>query len=313
MIGDSERTRLLADKQRVTYLNYDKHSQQTRLGLAFPDLEHDRRFWGGYWQKTFDRLLTLEQAHHQFPGAKLLHIESDVILFCDFPFESYLSLDRLAWCQHRDSYDIASILYSPTRSHSEWLAFELIKLARDEPGTTDMAALNRLRKTDSGEHVLSLPRFSTDQTLFSNNDEERSADVFLFDGAQFGQWILGSDPRSHWGLGRNRLWSTEGVNPLEGYSISLDSQGVKIEVNGEQYGLANLHVHSKRLSAFLEDDSRSLGVALAKLGDPKIHYYFSASAFKTSLISKTKRWSRSMWSPAAWKRMLDKLRRHELT
>jgi len=308
LIGDSERTRLLAVKLGVVYLNYDKHAQQARIGLTFTDLEHDKQFWDGYHQKTFDRLLTLEEAHHHFPEAILLHIESDVILFSDFPFDRYLNFDKLAWCQHDELSDVASILFSPNLSHSKLLASELAQLAREHTETSDMGALNTIRKMDNGMHVRLLPRFYTDQEFSGEANDAKGGINFLFDGAQFGQWILGWDPRSRWGLGRNRFWSPKESNPLEDYSIDLDAKGVKIEVNGHHYRLANLHVHSKRISAFLEDDNRSLGVAVAKLKSPSIRYYFSPSGFLKSLVSKTTRWSRSIWSLGAWKRMLIQMR-----
>lgn len=305
LVGDSRKSQKFAERQGTPFFNYDKQHQLSRLGLEIGVLNHDPRFWSGYWQKTFDRLLALEALHSKYPGSRILHVESDVILLPNFPFNYFEKLEKLAWLEYNLEFDIASLLFSPTLTDTKWLIERLCQETFEDPWTTDMRALRKIRILDSGDKVTCLPRFPSDDVGFSANLEGTS---FLFDGAQFGQWLLGWDPNAHWGLGRNRFWTGEGVSPFESASFFQSRDELKVSFQGiGTYEIANLHIHSKEIALFTERYSQSISEACGRLDLDKTSYSFHVLGLFRWSFTMLNRWSRSVYSLKAWQLLWSRL------
>jgi hypothetical protein len=304
LVGDSQITRILAENLGVIYHEYSKQDQYSRLALKETLLEHDPMFWGGYWQKTFDRLLSLESAHLAFPEFKLIHIESDVILFRDFPFSAFTSVKKLAWISQSHEYDIAAIVFSPDPTHSRWLAEKLIEESRLDPSTGDMSALRKIRVADSGLMVSLLPKFPNDSGGFPDTAGGSS---ILFDGSHYGQWLMGWDPNAHWGFGRNKYWTGSGGNPLESFDFYVKSGALKFDFENRSYVVVNMHVHCKDPKMFGEFRNGVLERAATNLKRNHILYYFKIGSFFSWLTTMTKRWSVSIFSATAWFGLLSRM------
>ncbi len=227
-------------------------------------LDHDESFRNGFWFLTFERLLMLKEIHSIIGSEnRLLHLEGDMLLMKSFPFESNLG-GKLKWFRHDENSDVASIVYSPTLADTEWLFEELIQEARRDPQTTDMKALNQIRKS----HDERVEVFSDIQKLFETGE---SADIF--DGLALGQWIGGMDPRNTYGL---RVVHENGNfevaksftfrEAIKNFEISMDKNSIMIiDCNGRRSTIHSLHIHCKDESLFQLENSSELS-ALNSLG-----------------------------------------------
>ena len=258
-------------------------------GLARQGL--DTKFWNGYWQKTFDRLLVLAEVHEHISEGALIHVESDVILTKDFPFESLAKSSQLMWGAYSDDADIASIVFSPSRGNSRWLANELVEVARLDDTATDMSALAVLRKQNA-DKIRLLP--ATPELAASPNHPGT-----VFDGLHIGEWIFGWDPKAHWGFKRRRLKINPHSELVAGGSLELRGDALVLITNGTEARVSNLHVHSKELKYFEPDITESLSRLLKTVSRPRAFYGFTPTGFFSWLLSRVRRWSTTLLKFAA--------------
>lgn len=259
-------------------------AQSSPEGLARADL--DQHFWGGYWQKTFDRLIALDVVHRQLESGSIVHLENDVILTRDFPFDAITAESRIMWGAYDDKADIASIVYSPSAEHTSWLSRELIEVASENASLSDMGALRvvRARNTQKIGLLPATPEESLGTVLSGT----------IFDGLHIGEWIFGWDPKAHWGFKRRRI-------PINAYStifstgtISMFDSSMTVTVEGATAKVANLHVHSKELRFFDRDVTAALEGLLVMVSKPRGFYGFVPSAFVSWSISRFHRWSQTL-------------------
>lgn len=230
---------------QVKELHLDERVRQIKVTAStdWPLLAHDKRFWDDWWSKTFYRLLALEEAHREIGTGPLLHIESDVFLSNSFPFATLKNHGELAWPSHIGNSDIASVLYSPSAQHTKVLVKQLKSLVSGNPKLTDMTALNLVR-SDSSVSVTVLSQDPGDSAFVSTFGG-------VFDGANFGSYIFGSDPAAKAGLvKRRKLWESS-TDFLHGARFLISEGSAYMVTNqGEQVSIHNLHVHSKDLKFF---------------------------------------------------------------
>ena len=253
-------------------------------GLAREGL--DSKFWDGYWQKTFDRLLVLADVHETFSDGALVHIESDVIVTKDFPFEDLAESSELMWGAYDDDADIASIVFSPSKEESRWLASALLELAKLDNTATDMTALASLRKQHP-DKILLLP--ATPELGVSSH-----LSGTVFDGLHLGEWIFGWDPNAHWGFKRRRLKINPHSEVVADGSLTLRGESLYLTYNGHEAVVSNLHVHSKELRFFEADNTDSLSALIKVTEKPKSFYGFVPSGFISWLLSRLQRWSTTL-------------------
>jgi len=306
LVGDSAASKRMAQRLGVAYFHYDKEMQLGRLGLVARELSHDSNFRNGYWQKTFDRLISLEAVHWDYPDRQLLHVESDVVLFQGFPLDKFLNMDKLAWPKHNHEGDVASIVFSPNHHASTWLTHQLLEESSKNAAVTDMSALMAIRLRDQGQQTVSLPRIFSDRNSFGKT---ANGGTILFDGLHFGTWLLGLDPSAHMGIRANKVWHGDGHNPLRESTFILDGGFLEVLVGEEKYGVVNLHIHSKVLAMFRSNNYAYLGKAIEKLEGATAHRFFSPSSFFSWLRTMSKIWFRSIWSSKAWLGQMRRLGR----
>ena len=282
-------------------LNVEYFELETDLGNPAATPEAIRRsgfdlvFWDGYWQKTFDRLLALEAVHKSLDAAALLHIESDVILMPDFPFEFVSSLNSLSWVGFSEEDDIASVVFSPNAESSAWLAEKLIQVGSANPSMNDMKALNAVRQ-NYPDQVALLP------SLPDRSQEH----AWAFDGLHFGDWLFGWDPGAHWGFKRRRMPTTQYSPEVSRGKFTVTDNGLVFRSDRGSCRIANLHVHSKEMRFFKADIQSELRSLVVNVAKKKTFDGFSPSAALNWTLSRAKRWSRSIWSLESWKQLVSR-------
>lgn len=229
------------------------------------NLSHDKKFRNGFWRYTLERIFALEQFHRVNQDRKLIHIEGDVLLFPNFPWQTFEKINKLSWGGFSKSHDVAALLFSPSSDRTSRLATFIRTLAKEFTDITDMTALFKFREKYP-EEVIVLPSWAKKlqkEKLFIDEDlkalslENSKRDVFdgIFDPQALGMWLAGIDPRNNYGV--TRIHSEEIfdngisiVNPIE-ERFSIDNHGnMYFEISKEKLPIFNLHVHSKNRKLF---------------------------------------------------------------
>jgi hypothetical protein len=200
---------------------------------------------------TIKRFFLLQEFIEKTGSCDVLHVESDVILMPNFPFKTFTGLEcDLAFPMVDAQHAAASVMY--IKNHEAIESFinfiDSEKLRHDD---TDMRILVKYAKENS--NVCILP-----SRIESEISGEGRKSVFegVFDGATYGQYLFGLDPRNN--LGRRTLFQPLSNHHVKAhnysYEVTIINQRYGLQVsskNGQKYPIYNLHIHSKDLRAFM--------------------------------------------------------------
>lgn len=215
---------------------------------------HNHTFRHDFWRTSLERLIAIQQYQTEKKQQKLLHIESDVMLMPNFPWDKVADLNNLTWLSANSFLDCAALLYSPSINASEWLVQELRKEISVHEDTTDMKVLYSIRKRSAGEIKL-FPSTSpaiadellrSDTERFLENIKLTSFFGGIFDVLNMGMWLTGQNPRNQGGkVIRYEKYFTQD-NDFDQNSFKLHNGCLTVgEVPREN--VFNLHVHSKNM------------------------------------------------------------------
>lgn len=246
---------------------------------AFRDISpFDKGFREGFWNFTTERFFCLEAAMRQLALTDVIHLENDVMLYRDLetlaPKLAAL-YPGLAATFDNDQRCVPGILYVPRADAigklNEFIVGTLQQLRRQFPADqvallNDMILIGQFRArgpaaidnlpivTPNYPAALRSPggHIAADPANYSRNFDELQT---IFDAAALGQFLGGVDPR-------NTSGSSEGfINEscvfdarVQKPSFTTDTDGRRIpivETVGGKAPVANLHIHSKKLSAFM--------------------------------------------------------------
>ena len=270
-------------------------------------LSYDQSFRNGFWIKTLERIFAFIEFHQTLDNdTKLLHIESDVILMPNFPWNklSRIKLPPLGWCSFSPDYDVAALVYSKNQESSQLLKRFLIELLRKDSNLNDMIALNCVAK-NYPEHTFYFPivgansheldNLGEEVTISSTNLKSKLFKQFqgVFDGAALGMYLTGTDPRNTFGRRlihnkANLIKSNAFINPqLWQYSVDLDGN-LWLEIESQKIPIYCLHIHSKNLKLFDESWNTELN-RLISLPKSKKYDGFSLSIFLMLILDNFKR------------------------
>ena len=207
--------------------------------------EWDSSFRNGFWQASFMRILVLKTFHDRYPSDSILHVESDVILLPQFPFESISKLTKLHWNSFGNKADVGALIYSPSSTETAFLVSSLRLHLKVNPRATDMTALFAIRQENS-DRCNVLPTSPLDQSF--------SSLPFIFDGAILGMWLFGQDPRNHYGYQPRFRNLSESFYALTRHSVRVHETGsLNFLECGVTAPIATLHIHCKDKRLFLQD------------------------------------------------------------
>ncbi len=205
------------------------------------------------------RFLALVE-YQEVVGKELIHIESDVIISRDFPFEKFQNLrESISFPIISDERGVASVLYLKDSKASAGLLETLMEELQRDVFTSDMLILGRHFLGEKS--VCPLPigpggtlyyRKFTPQGIQGIWDRTRDEFGGVFDGADVGIYFFGTDPRNSRGRSfLQREIPTEYGNAKQWLLEYSDSRNFIDFVSGEsRIPLYCLHVTSKQLSMF---------------------------------------------------------------
>lgn len=270
--------------------------------------ELDFDFRKGFWKYTLQRFFAIGEFHLSHPTRSLTHIESDVILMPNFPWEDFARLEKLAWLRVNSKVDVAAIVHFPTANHTKALLGEVSRLARLNPGTNDMLVLHDaagVLKTQH-EYLPSLTNSNANQRVTLSATEEASLKNFggIFDPLNLGLWYFGQDPKNSFGVRKRYVGDlSHDLNPIQ-TDLKYES-GILSDKSGTT--IFSLHIHAKYLPLFGPNWERALHLGLIEARGKHRRISFSLRALILAL--KGRKLRQNIWVLAALIPGLNYLRR----
>lgn len=271
--------RRFASAARVHLVEIRDLRDDARLAAFQRRPESRLRFRGGFWQHATSRFFVLRAFMERERIDAATHLENDVLLYTPLA-------DLAAWAPFCEPV-LSTVFESPERAVANIVrigarrcldAFADFVLAQPEAGASDdmarVAAFRRARP----EWVADLPTLPPHNIHRSDSTDSLFAvglapiplppGGWLFDGARFGQYLGGYDPRnSAWLLQRWSRWQRGDLRQPHGFINEscvddpsrydycvIKPRGLAVPAlvsEGRCFPLANLHVHSKKLHRFV--------------------------------------------------------------
>lgn len=285
LIGTSQELLREANNQGFQAMQYDTAPEVESLLLDHEKVfDHD--FRRGFWRFSIERLFALASIFDQIEDAMVLHIESDILTFTNFPFETIFGLEETTWAKLNEATDVGSLIFLPSREKSKLFSSTLAEVLTQEISLTDMTALSKLGMQDPRVRYFPIAESSTSEYLnFSNLSHASSmrvTDLYpkfngIFDSAPIGMFELGQDPRNNWGLVRRGIKLDHSGVFAERYKLVLCNDGTLKTSKGIE--VFCLHVHSKEVKLFKEDGEKFLQRKLKKRNSKFGKISFSFVAF----------------------------------
>ena len=267
---------------------------------------HDQKFRRGFWRFSLERLFAIIEFHRQYPNRKILHIESDVLLLPNFPWDQLTNSEDPLWNNYNQDRDVSALLYLPDyETHLKFIESIQAELIRN-PKHTDMTVLAALRE-DSDIICSLFPSLDPDlmdlmNVLNTSNpdliEKVSSKSVFqsgVFDGAAIGMWLTGHDPRNNYGRAlvhdSSPLVSGDSLLDPRAVDYEMDEEGNLYLISrntGNRISLWNLHVHSKSLELFSEGWEAELRHYVVLAQNTAELPFFKASALGEMFIQSLK-------------------------
>ncbi len=288
---------------------YDQ-SELSHMGVVVPELLHDHKFWDGYWQHTFKRLFAIGAYQKSAPHERILHLESDVILFKSFPIGEFSKINHLAWPQVSKSYSVASIVYSPSFANYLFLMKELVKFAMTDPLTNDMQALSNFASSHPDKYF-SLPTkldCSEAESQLQPGIETLNPFSGVFDGLTLGYWFTGRDSRDAWGVRSRYLVPLN--SPLD-YSLSKFQVDSECNLYMDSTPVYCLHVHSKNLGYFEFPNHDFLSKEVDLVNKRKNRHKFELAGFVKTLQTHGVEYIKAAFTPKKWSNLFNRIFRSE--
>lgn len=268
LITDSKR---YADRADSIGIRSHLYVREKKIIELFQKVENnfDFEFRSGFWKYSLERLFAFAEYHNTI-ASPLIHIESDVLLFKNFPWTKFYSLDKPGWQSLNQHSDVASILYSPSPAASKLIKQRLISLIEEDFSLTDMTALAKLREKFELDYITipSSPKIDSKvHNEYPDSEIHRISsltDYFTgyFDCAPIGMWNFGQDPRNNFGFTVRFKEMPESILDPSKVELKINNEGIGFQ---DQFGnnVYSIHMHSKKLKFFSEHNFEIMRAYLA--------------------------------------------------
>ena len=269
-------------------------------------LKHSKEFRENFWFTSTARFLALADFSNSF-NEEFLHIESDVIIASDFPFEKLSKANYdLMFPIVSESNAIASTIYIKNSEAAKYLAKFALAESEKNNMTTDMYILSELsRKNElSFAPLPTAPTRSYEKSKSKNSFLQMSDALILslggvFDGFDLGRYLFGDDPRNKRGFSTLRDNDTRTYLNVRNLNLVMrperDFPFLSSTESDFYTPVFSLHIHSKNLKLFEIKKSRKeiKNYVLNSKKKPSTVFVFSIF-IKSTLKSLKQRLKRSI-------------------
>ena len=240
-------------------------------------LNHPTNFRNGFWSLTLLRLFALFECMKKMELDKVLHIELDVKLFRNFPWDCLEKMEfEVSYPLVTTDNGSAALLYLSGIQGLSKMLEEFSRQIKVNPSSTDMSLLGWYKKNHESE-VGILPTFPG-QTHTAIPWEQG-----CFDAATLGMFLTGTDPRNTRGwvyLFKNQPDHIAQTPLFEEFSYIQNT--LTFQYKGLNYPIYNLHIHSKQPRLFLDSGIRN-AIRGNSFRDNEKHY-FKVDVFLAAMI-----------------------------
>ena len=266
------------------------------------NLSHPKEFRENFWLTSLARFLALENYMAKNPG-EILHVESDVILAPDFPFNKFSTMAKsIAFPVISRSQGIASTLYIRDHAAAKKLVTLTLDMSTKDSQTTDMLILRKFYDLYS-ESMLTMPIGPGERSAYQESAEEQllfqmksALSVFggCFDGLDIGYFIYGVDPRNDKGKKHLRRVLQNNYLLVSKISVAFSKERNFLNVESEKLEksipLYSLHIHSKNAKLFRTvNNSRKLQQGVSAYRLPETYKFIPQIFVKTASMAIARR------------------------
>jgi len=271
-------------------------------------LQHPKEFRNNFWFTSLARFIAISELSRTI-RKQILHLESDVIISSDFPFDKFTNLNcSFSFPIVSSSLAISSTLYIKDSISAKYLAELTMKIAREDRNTTDMHVLREL-SLDANANFQLLPSALSDRyspsivnsDFISMNEIGLSYFNGLFDGFDYGRYLFGVDPRNARGVSKVRQRDNSVYLNVSKVLIVTDDKRdfpyfLDLESN-RKLPIFSLHIHSKNSKYFIIGKSeKAIRKAIKdSLKGPAIHVY-PIITLKAVIVSLKRKLNRMLQS-----------------
>jgi hypothetical protein len=247
-------------------IRYFKYQPQPDITHMLDSLDIDKSFRNGFWRFSLERLFAFTQHHEDFTSESLLHIESDILIFRNFPFTTFEELSKLSWSKVDENRDVGALVYSPTGEASSWFQEAMSQLVKTTENIDDMSLLSQISRNHNSK-ILILPSTPKAQSSLLNTRVEITEENYemlcsefskfqgIFDPAGLGIWLTGTDPRNHFGVTKkfDRKLLLDAMTYIDPSRVEFKYDGgshLSYLENNQRVPIYTLHIHSKNKKYF---------------------------------------------------------------
>lgn len=191
--------------ENLNFFEYQRNYDATKIENS---LSHPKDFRGNFWFSSIERLIALKLFMVE-NNQDLIHIESDVLISPDFPFEHFRELhEDIAYPITSELRGVASTVYIRNKVAIDQLAQFALECCLQNPQTSDMLILGEY-KSRFPERVAALPFGPNNLTHYHENMPKsffqelvQNLEILggVFDGSDLGVYFFGTDPRNRRGI-----------------------------------------------------------------------------------------------------------------
>lgn len=287
--------------QRLGIKSY-KYRPQPEVEAMLDLLNKNQKFRQGFWRFSLERLFALTQVMLLTGNKSILHIESDMLLLPNFPWNEFTKIENPAWFNFNETHDVASILYLPNSSSAKWLEERMFEEISNNNSLSDMTVLSEISRKNpdkvdilpTSPHEKSVILRSDSLTPDAKNRISRLTNQFngYFDSAPIGMWVIGQDPHNHHGLIKLHVNLPESFIQPQFLQLSVSKENLFSFDYGINFPIYSLHVHSKNKKLFGKKWLCELEkfVVIAKDNRPLNKFSFTAFISTMNEVLKRHKW-----------------------
>lgn len=301
----SSRKVVLIHNQEIikTYLpgiEYFKYTPDSRWREIEERYQHDKNFRNNFWLTSTTRFLAIQEFMDRNEGS-VLHVESDVLLAADFPFETLEECSTdLAYPIISKIRGVASTLFIRNKNAAQLLTSNIIREVNRDPLTTEMIMLKKLYE-ENPKLITPLPIGPSSAEAYSKEAQgftERLLQGANFlggavDGVDVGQYFFGTDPRNRRGKVILRRDLVKGFAKVKDWRIVYNKSrlfvDLKLQGGFETTRLYSLHLPVKRKGFFRLSKQSRLIRKYTRQSEDNEAFYFIPTVIVQSIFKSVAR------------------------
>ena len=223
-------------------------------------LGHPKEFRGNFWYTSIARFDALKE-YIEKTGESIIHIESDVIVSTDFPFEKFDSLRAsISYPIVAKNRGVASTLYIRDLNSAKLLVGSALECVQANSNTTDMEILSYHEKIFNHQ-VTRLAFAPANRKYFhpsasSPNFTQLKTSINhfggVFDGNDIGVYLFGTDPRNRRGFSllRSEISNNFASPKSWEFIFDRDRNFLSLMVEESVLPIYSVHVTCKQILVF---------------------------------------------------------------